>query len=72
VAASLPLARGAEIGALPECWNWLEGISSRQEISPSAVHFTRGIPSMPGYERVAFADEWRAELATTAHVEAIY
>jgi hypothetical protein len=56
-----------EIGALPKVWNWLEGTSQLelfgQEISPKAVHFTRGIPSMPGYERVAFADEWRAALA---------
>jgi head-tail adaptor len=47
------------------------GIGSRARSSSSgasrpirrAVHFTRGIPSMPGYENVAFADEWRAALA---------
>jgi hypothetical protein len=42
------------IGALPERWNWLEGSSE-----PAAVHYTRGVPSMSGYESSAYADEWR-------------
>ncbi|TIV65183.1 MAG: hypothetical protein E5V86_12830 [Mesorhizobium sp.] len=51
----------AEIGALEVKWNWLVGHSD-PEVNPSIVHFTDGIPSMPGYEDCAYADEWRAEL----------
>ena len=51
-----------EIGSLPERWNWLEGYSPA-DLEPAAVHFTRGIPSMPGYENVPYADEWREVLA---------
>ncbi len=46
-----------QIGGLPEEWNWLEGWSS-PNIDPKVVHFTRGTPDMPGYEDVAYADEW--------------
>lgn len=52
------------IGELPGGWNWLEGISS-PDANPSAVHYTRGIPSMAGYEGSAFADEWHAHLNDT-------
>ena len=49
------------IGELPARWNHLVG---HHEPTPDAaiVHFTDGVPSMPGYEESAFADEWRAEL----------
>src|SRR3990167_6432074 len=47
----------AEIGALPESWNWLDGHSS-PDIDPNAVHFTRGTPDMLGYEQTRFAPEW--------------
>ena len=47
-----------DIGALPVRWNWLEGVSDSR-IEPSAVHYTRGVPSMAGFENAAFADEWR-------------
>ncbi len=50
-----------EIGALPPAWNWLVGHSD-PAVDPSMVHFTDGIPTMPGYENCAFADEWRSEL----------
>jgi hypothetical protein len=49
------------IGDLDQSWNWLAG-HSPEEITPDIVHFTDGIPSMPGYENSAYADEWRAEL----------
>jgi hypothetical protein len=49
------------IGAIPECWNWLEGWSSL-ETDPKVVHMTRGIPTMKGYEDIPFADEWRRYL----------
>lgn len=39
------------IGQLPFEWNWLA-------LKPKAVHFTYGVPTMPGYEREPFADEW--------------
>lgn len=51
----------ADIGSLPETWNWLEGYSS-QAWAPKAVHYTRGVPSMPGYENTPYADEWRSFL----------
>lgn len=48
-----------QIGALPEVWNWLEGHSS-PDLDPAIVHHTRGCPDMPGFEHVAYADEWYA------------
>ncbi len=47
------------IGALPERWNWLAGHSS-PAIDPALVHFTSGVPDMPGYEHQSYADEWYA------------
>lgn len=49
-----------EIGALEPAWNWLVGHSD-PTTDPKIVHFTSGLPDMPGYEAVPFADEWRAE-----------
>jgi len=49
----------SEIGALPAEWNYLVGYS-KSAGRPKLVHFTRGLPDMPGYERQEFADEWRA------------
>lgn len=51
----------SEIGELDPKWNFLVGHSD-PSIDPAIVHFTDGIPSMPGYEDCAFADEWRADL----------
>jgi hypothetical protein len=48
-----------EIGALSLEWNWLVG-HSNPEIEPSLVHYTAGLPSMPGYETCAHAEEWFA------------
>jgi hypothetical protein len=48
----------SEIGELGPEWNWLVGHSD-SGIDPKVVHFTEGCPDMPGYENVAFADEWR-------------
>lgn len=53
--------RDNQIGPIPEYWNWLEGWSDKT-FEPRAVHFTRGIPSMPGYESIPYADEWRGYL----------
>jgi hypothetical protein len=49
------------IGALDVKWNWLAGHSD-PAIDPACVHFTDGLPFMPGYENVPYADEWRREL----------
>jgi len=50
------------IGALTEDWNWLDGYSD-ESIDPAIVHHTRGGPWFPEWQNVAFADEWRDNLA---------
>lgn len=50
--------RDDEIGALDPAWNWLAGHSD-PSIDPKLVHFTSGVPDMPGYHDVPYADEWR-------------
>lgn len=47
-----------QIGALPQEWNFLVGHND-----PAVVHFTEGVPSMKGYEKSLFAEEWLGELA---------
>lgn len=49
------------IGELPPTWNHLVGVDPHDPLA-SLVHFTLGVPSMPGYENSEFADEWRAYL----------
>lgn len=49
----------ALVGELPPCWNYLVGHSS-PDINPAIVHYTAGIPDMPGYEHCAYSDEWYA------------
>lgn len=48
----------ALIGELPGRWNLLVG--TEDDPDPALVHYTEGYPSLPGYEDVDFADEWRA------------
>jgi hypothetical protein len=48
-----------EIGELGPEWNFLVGHTDPR-IEPKVVHFTDGVPDMPGYEDVCYADEWRA------------
>lgn len=50
-----------EIGALDPAWNYLVGHSD-PAIVPKIVHFTEGVPNMPGYSKVQYADEWFSEL----------
>jgi len=50
-----------QIGTLDRKWNHLVGWSDPQ-ITPAMVHFTEGLPNMPGYEACDYADEWRSEL----------
>lgn len=47
-----------EIGELSPDWNVLVGHTDK-DVSPSLVHWTDGGPWMPGFEQVAYADEWR-------------
>ncbi len=46
-----------EIGELPLEWNYLIGHSVAQE-APKLVHFTAGLPDMPGHENEPYADLW--------------
>jgi hypothetical protein len=48
-----------EIGELNPAWNWLVGVSD-PAIDPALVHFTNGLPNIPGYGDSAYSDEWRA------------
>jgi lipopolysaccharide biosynthesis glycosyltransferase len=48
------------IGSLDPAWNFLVGHSS-PDVDPKLVHFTDGVPDMPGWENQPWADEWRAE-----------
>ena len=49
-----------QIGPLDRKWNYLVG-SSAPHPDPWVVHFTEGVPNLPGYESCEYADEWRAE-----------
>lgn len=51
----------SQIGELDPKWNFLVGHTD-PAVDPELVHFTDGVPDMPGYENVAYAEEWRAEL----------
>lgn len=56
-----------EIGELPAEWNYLVGYDKWFDDDPPAnIHFTSGIPSMPGYEHVDYADRWRDMLYSWA------
>jgi hypothetical protein len=56
----------AQIGALDPCWNFLVGHSD-PSIDPAICHFTEGTCDMPGYEHVAFSDEWYAQAKTSGY-----
>lgn len=49
------------IGDLPATWNHLVGVDPMPDETPNGIHYTLGVPSMPGYENCDFADLWRAE-----------
>jgi lipopolysaccharide biosynthesis glycosyltransferase len=53
------------IGALDPAWNFLVGHTD-PSIEPKVLHFTDGVPDMPGYENAPFADVWWAELRRLA------
>lgn len=46
-----------DIGALHPKWNYLVGVTEGVD-NPALCHFTEGVPTMPGYEGVPYADEW--------------
>lgn len=50
-----------EIGELGAEWNYLVGYT-KNVVEPKVVHFTSGLPTLPGYEDCEYAAEWRAEL----------
>ena len=49
------------IGSIPRTWNHLVGVDPEPKETPCGIHYTLGIPSMPGYENCRYADLWRAE-----------
>lgn len=49
-----------EIGDLPPEWNYLVNHSQLQDTEPAIVHFTEGLPDIPGREDQEFAEEWRS------------
>jgi hypothetical protein len=52
------------IGALPAAWNHLVGLAPRPLFGvPALIHYTLGLPNVPGYEDCDYADLWRAALA---------
>lgn len=61
--------RDYEIGELPQTWNWLSGVSKPRDDPPVAIHFTLGVPSLPGYENSPYADLWRDEFNRLAQKE---
>lgn len=52
----------SEIGALDPAWNHLVGVNPPRD-DARIVHFTLGLPRMPGYEGCEYAEEWRTALA---------
>lgn len=50
-----------EIGELPSEWNHLVGIDEPRR-DAEIVHFTLGLPDVPGYEHSEHAEEWRSYL----------
>lgn len=49
----------SEIGELPPEWNYLVRVTDLKGAEPALVHFTEGLPDVPGYEKQEYADEWR-------------
>jgi hypothetical protein len=59
------------IGALPPWWNYLVGHTTGVA-DPALVHFTSGVPDMPGYDAVEYADEWRRAARGCGYHEALW
>ncbi|NWG47166.1 MAG: glycosyltransferase [Alphaproteobacteria bacterium] len=58
----------ADIGAVPEEWNWLEGWSNlnHPDVEPKVIHYTRGGPWFENWQHVAYADRWLAAARAVA------
>jgi len=53
-----------EVGSLPVEWNWLVGhYQEPRDGHPSFLHYTLGMPFMPGYEKCEYSDAWYQERA---------
>ena len=58
------------IGALPEQWNWLCGVSPTtvegaygiKTDAPKILHYTEGGPWFPGFENCEYSDQWNKAL----------
>lgn len=55
--------RDEDIGMIPLRWNWLAGVNQPLGIVPSGIHYTLGVPSIPGCEKTPYADLWLAARA---------
>jgi len=56
-----------EIGELGPEWNHLVGLAgSVPTIAPRILHYTCGVPTMPGFEHCEYAEEWFKELSDWA------
>lgn len=53
-----------EIGDVPRRWNWLSGVDQDLGNVPAGIHYTLGVPTMPGCAEVPYADLWRAARAS--------
>jgi lipopolysaccharide biosynthesis glycosyltransferase len=61
----------ADIGAVPETWNWLEGWNEKPESGhPNAVHYTRGGPWFDAWRYVDYGSLWLDEERDLARREA--
>lgn len=49
---------GADIGELPVRFNFLVDYYKRWEDNPLLLHFTNGVPIMPGYENCDYSELW--------------
>ena len=60
--------KDAEIGALPQEWNYLVGYTALDTgVKPKNYHFTEGVPAFDGYADVPHADIWRREYFNSLH-----
>ncbi len=60
----------AEIGALTETWNWLEGWCEKPaDGAPKAIHYTRGGPWFDKWRTVDYAGLWLDEERDLARFE---
>lgn len=56
------------IGELPREWNWLVDEHGANQAA-NLIHFTAGVPAIPGHRDAPMAAEWHAALAPGSAVE---